>query len=197
MYINLKTKEYPLSETDIKLSNPNTSYPQPFQPSDDYAWVFPVPQPTYDSVVQTAREKAPVLTSKGVWEQSWEVVSKFADYTDEQGVLHTVSMQEAEAIQQSQSATQLNLKNKIITDTQSRLDTFAQSRGYDNIGSLSTYVNSTIPKFQAEGQQGVLVRDLTWKKLYEILDEVNAGTRPVPSDFNDILSELPELKWPE
>lgn len=40
------------------------------------------------------------------------------------------------------------------------------------------------------------VRDQTWAKLYEIFDEVKAGTCLVPSGFEDIEAELPVLEWP-
>ena len=51
-------------------------------------------------------------------------------------------------------------------------------------------------KFQTEGQYAVTARDATWEKLYEILAEVEAGTRPIPTSFSDIESELPVLIWP-
>ncbi len=54
-----------------------------------------------------------------------------------------------------------------------------------------------MPKFRVEGQYGVEARDATWAKLYQILAEVEAGTRPIPSDYADIEPELPVLAWPE
>lgn len=60
--------------------------------------VFPTPQPAFDPIIRTAREIAPALTDKGTWEQRWEVVPRFTQYTDEQGVVHTVAEQEQAAI---------------------------------------------------------------------------------------------------
>lgn len=77
---------------------------------------------------------------------------------------------------------------------QNYLDTTAQERGYDNIVSLCTYATSAIPKFKLEGQAGVIWRDAVWSKCYEILAEVQAGTREVPTD---IISELPVMNWGE
>jgi hypothetical protein len=37
---------------------------------------------------------------------------------------------------------------------------------------------------------------LTWARLYELLAEVQAGTRPMPTGFADIEPELPPLVWP-
>jgi hypothetical protein len=89
------------------------------------------------------------------------------------------------------------LRADIVTKTQARLDNFASSRNYAGILSLCTYATSTNAKFQAEGQYGVEARDETWAKLYEILAEVEAGTRPAPSSYAEIEPELPELQWPE
>lgn len=60
--------------------------------------VFPTPQPAFDPVIRVAREIAPQQTANGNWEQRWEVVPRFTQYTDEQGVVHTVAEQEAAAI---------------------------------------------------------------------------------------------------
>lgn len=88
------------------------------------------------------------------------------------------------------------LQSEIVAATQQRLDDFARTRGYDGILSLCTYATSTVPKFAAEGQYGVEARDATWAKLYEILAEVEAGTRPMPSGYADIEPLLPPLEWP-
>ena len=88
------------------------------------------------------------------------------------------------------------IRTEIIDRTQKRLDDFAQTRNYDGILSLCTYATSTVPKFRAEGQYGVEARDATWAKLYEMLAEVEAGTRPMPTGFADIEPELPVLNWP-
>ena len=84
-----------------------------------------------------------------------------------------------------------------VERTQKRLDDFARTRNYDNILSACTYATSTVPKFQKEGQYCVTARDATWAKLYEILAEVQAGTRSMPSGYKDIEPLLPPLEWPE
>ena len=94
MYINTQTLTQH-SEQDIRLLNPNTSYPFPFPTPEGYSVVFPNPQPTLDAATQVAREVTPVLTSKGTWEQSWEVVAKYVDYTNEEGVVVTAGEQQA------------------------------------------------------------------------------------------------------
>lgn len=85
----------------------------------------------------------------------------------------------------------------VVQATQSRLDNFARNRGYDNILSACTYATSTIPKFSAEGQVAVTARDSTWSRLYELLNEVEAGLRPIFSSIDEVESLLPILEWPQ
>lgn len=88
------------------------------------------------------------------------------------------------------------LQAEIVSATQRRLDDFARTRNYDGILSACTYATSTVPKFQAEGQYCVEARDATWATLYQILADVEAGTRPVPSGYADVEADLPALAWP-
>lgn len=195
-YINTDTLAYPITEQEIRLAHPNTSFAIPFVPPEVYAVVFPAPQPTYDPVIRAVREAAPVLTAKGTWEQRWEVVPRFGQYTDEQGVVHTVAEQEAAAIAADQQAKQQAVMGQIVDAVQNRLDTFAATRNYAGILSACTYATSTVPRFASEGQYCVQARDATWARCYEMLDEVIAGTRPMPTGFADIEPELPVLTWP-
>lgn len=84
---------------------------------------------------------------------------------------------------------------RFADEAQARLDTFAKSRGYDGILSACTYATSQVPRFRAEGQRCVDLRDQTWARLYEILAKVEAGTRPVPLSLADIEADLPALVW--
>jgi hypothetical protein len=89
------------------------------------------------------------------------------------------------------------LQQEILAATQRRLDEFARTRNYDGILSAATYATSTVEQFAAEGQRAVELRDQTWATLYQMLAEVQAGTRPTPTCFDDIAGELPALKWGE
>lgn len=97
MYLNTQTLQR-TTESEIRAAFPNTSFATPFSPPEGYVWVFPAPQPAYDPITQMARETTPVLTDKGHWEQAWEVVPRFTEYTDADDVVHTVAEQEAAAI---------------------------------------------------------------------------------------------------
>lgn len=88
------------------------------------------------------------------------------------------------------------IQAEIVTATQARLDTFAQGRFYDDIKSASDYAGCSVPQFSIEGQYCKDKRAETWAKCYEILAEVQAGTRPVPTGYDDIEPDLPALVWP-
>lgn len=112
-YINTSTLQYPVSERDIRNAFPNTSFSNPFKAPEEYQVVFPIPQTVFNPVVQTVREIAPVLTDKGTYEQQWEVISKFQEYTDEQDVVHTVQEQEDAALAANLSSAKESKWNNI------------------------------------------------------------------------------------
>ena len=72
-YINTKTNQYPVSEQDIRLANPNTSFPIPFQAPEDYEPVLESPIPEFDRIAQSYKEVAPTKDSIGNWMRTYEV----------------------------------------------------------------------------------------------------------------------------
>jgi hypothetical protein len=177
MWIKPDTKQTFLTHSDIRSAFSNVSFPVVMS-DDDIAsvGVLPVtqtPKPTYDRRVKRVEEVTPILDV--VWKQQWQVV----DLSDAE-----------------KTAMALQIKQEIIDSTQNRLNTFANTRYYDEILSLCTYATSPNPKFKAEGQYGVEVRDSTWALLYKMLDDVQTGKRPMPSGYSEIESELPILQWP-
>jgi hypothetical protein len=194
-YINTTDSTYPHSEADIRRAFPNTSFANPFTPPDAYKVVFPAPQPTV-SIIQSVRETAPILTGKGHYEQAWEIVPRFVEYTDEQGVTHTVQEQETAAIMADAVAKTQAFIASVTVATQARLDDFAKTRNYDGILSACTYASSPSPKFSGEGQYCVNVRDSTWATLYALMAQVQGGQRSMPATVADVLAELPVLEWP-
>jgi len=77
---------------------------------------------------------------------------------------------------------------------QAALDAFAATRGYAGILSACTYATSNIPKFAAEAQTCVNLRDATWSACYQIMAAVKSGDRAMPT-VDEVISELPQLEW--
>ena len=82
------------------------------------------------------------------------------------------------------------LYDSIVSQTQFRLDDFAKTRGYDGILSAASYATSPTEKFATEGQYCLTQRDATWAELINIFNEVQAGTRPIPSSYADVEPEI-------
>lgn len=104
-YINTQTNQYPITESEIRAENPNTSFAIPFQAPEPYAPVLNSPTPVVPNpVLQFAREITPKQDELGNWMQQFEIVDIYSDYTDVEGVLHTKAEQEAAAIAKDEDA---------------------------------------------------------------------------------------------
>lgn len=175
-----KVVQYPYSVEQLKSDNPNTSFPIELSQDALKEWnVYPVfhsEEPNV-AITETYSQGTPVFneTTKQ-WVQTWVVRNKTEEETKE--YLDT-------------------LQRSIVDQTQAKLDAFAGTRGYGSILSACTYATSSVSKFKTEGQYCVDMRDATWAKLYQILEEVKAGMRPVPSEFKDVEPFLPVLRWPD
>ncbi|MGR1218492.1 hypothetical protein ACUYGA_16625 [Metapseudomonas otitidis] len=75
------------------------------------------------------------------------------------------------------------------------MDSVAGERGYDSILSLCSYATSSVPRFQAEGQAGVLWRDACWQLGHDLIAQVRAGEAPIPTEA-ELLAMLPPMQWP-
>lgn len=82
-YINTLTGTYPITESQIRAANPNTSFGQPFVAPEPYKVVFPNPQPAYNQVTHTCVEGDPVYTNKGHYEQTWRVENIYTTQQEE------------------------------------------------------------------------------------------------------------------
>jgi hypothetical protein len=176
MFINKQTKQYPVTEQQIRLENPNVSFSVPFYPPEDYAVVFPAPKPVYDAVTQGVRELQPVLTSKGHYEQVYEVYDLPED---------VVLANQQQAFQQ---------KLKQFDDALVNLfEEQAKSKRYDS--RITFMVRAGFPgPYQAEA-----IKFATWVDscnvfAYKYLEDVVSGIKPIPT-LDEFLSSLPELIW--
>lgn len=72
-YINTQTLQVK-TEGEIRSINPDTSFPLPFIPPQEYSYVFPSPQPIYNSLTENIQESTPILTQLGHYEQQWVIL---------------------------------------------------------------------------------------------------------------------------
>ena len=86
------------------------------------------------------------------------------------------------------------IQAQLTAAVQAYMDSTAQTRGYDNIHTACSYANSTDHIFAAEGQACLQWRDKVWRKCYDILAEVQAGSRDIPT-VEELIEELPVLEW--
>jgi len=181
MYIKTTNGAYekPYSIGQLRKDNPQTSFPKNPTPELLAEWgvfaVAPSNQPAFNPTLHKAVEGDPV-EQNGEWVQVWQIVPLTAEELAERFKA---------------------LQADVISQTQNRLDAFAQTRGYDNILSACSYATSTVSKFAVEGQYCVEVRDATWLKLYEILAEIESGIREPLNSYTGIENELPQLIWPD
>ena len=86
------------------------------------------------------------------------------------------------------------IQAQLTAAVQAYMDSTVQTRGYDNIHTACSYANSTDHIFAAEGQACLQWRDMVWRKCYDILAEVQAGKRAIPT-VEELIAELPVLVW--
>lgn len=103
MQIRLRDTGAVIQESEFRAQHPNTSFPAILSVEilDDFGAdpVLNAPQPTageFEIVVQDGA----VQDSLGNWVQNWVVRPMFTEYTDEEGVTHTVEDQQATYVEQ-------------------------------------------------------------------------------------------------
>lgn len=180
-YIKVENNQpvgYPLIEENLRYILPNLST----NPSIDElnAAGYAKYQFTDKPVVnwnQTVQEGTPI-SEAGSYIQHWVI----QDLTGEELATAQIEFQKEQRI---------NFKGK----TEWRLDEFARTKDYTTMLHACSYAVSLDPEMQAEGQLCSNLRDATWKKIYQIIAEIDNGVRPIETTFEDIENELPQLSW--
>lgn len=72
--ICVDTKEYPLSEEQVRARHPEMLIPEPFCCPDGYAFVNVCDMPGYNPATHKALSLLPVRDEGGAWSQAWEIV---------------------------------------------------------------------------------------------------------------------------
>lgn len=133
-----------------------------------------------------------------------EIIDKRIPYPDvllRTGLIDQVGLTERGYIEHMEPPIPIELtpdqiNRAILSQTQSRLDAFARTKGYDNITVCCTYSTSLLPIFKAEATYCSTARDKTWGVLHEIFADVDNEVRPALTGFAEIEPELPVLAWP-
>lgn len=87
--------------------------------------------------------------------------------------------------------TEQQIQRTLTMAVQTHMNRVAQAVGYDNIYTAVTYANEpAVQKYQIEGLALRAWRSLVWAKCYEVMDEVKAGTRTIPT-AEELISLLP------
>ena len=89
-------------------------------------------------------------------------------------------------------AKQTEIQKQLTDAVQHVLDAKAQELLYDNCLSVCSYIDTGVPKFDAEGRAFRAWRSAVWAKGYEILAQVQAGQRAIPTE-EQLIAELPKL----
>ncbi len=86
------------------------------------------------------------------------------------------------------------IMSRLGARVRSWLDEQARALGYDDIKSAVSYAEEpAVPRFQQEGQALRRLRSLAWARYDEILNAVQAGQRPVPTEA-ELITEMEALK---
>ena len=99
---------------------------------------------------------------------------------------------ESECPQPPKEWMEAELQKQLTDAVQHVLDSKAQELNYDSCLSVCTYVDTGIPKYDDEGRAFRAWRSAVWAKGYEILAQVQAGERDIPTE-EELLAMLPEL----
>lgn len=90
--------------------------------------------------------------------------------------------------------TEAEIQRQFEDAIEAMMNETVQQRNYKDIVSACSYAVSTDETFRKEGEACVVWRDGCWRKCYEILAEVKAGKRPIPT-LEEVFAELPVLAW--
>lgn len=105
---------------------------------------------------------------------------------------------EVVALPEPEPPTQEQIKKQLEIAVQNWLDSEAQKLNYDNLDSTAKYLFCDDPVFKAEAIAFSKWAGRVWRKCYDIVDEVVAGTRDIPTT-EQLFAELPQLniEYPE
>jgi len=82
----------------------------------------------------------------------------------------------------------LTVTEHVIHVVGSILNNFAAEKGYDSIVSACSYYTSTVPRFKAEADRAIVVRDTLWTAVFAALEDTSKTAA-------EILDSLESPTW--
>jgi hypothetical protein len=122
LFVDKKTGSV-LSDVEIRLLHSNVSFPVNFTPdiieSFGYEPVFEGPKPRTSAPYETV-EKDNVVKINGKWYINYVIGPVFEEYTDSEGVLHTVEQQKQKhklSVDNRQSSSIRSIRNDLLRES--------------------------------------------------------------------------------
>lgn len=78
---------------------------------------------------------------------------------------------------------------------QTKLDAFANERGYDNVVTLISYETSGVKEYKADAKKGKEMRDQVWSATTAYVNDILADAKPIPKSITEIDEALPSIAW--
>lgn len=88
-------------------------------------------------------------------------------------------------------------QSAVIRKVEDGLQQLAQAKGYDNITSLTSYINSSDSHFKSEAAYGENIRSTAYRNLYNFLGKFQAGLETLPTSWDEFVqkAQLPAFNW--
>lgn len=140
------------------------------------------------------------MIGKIIYKRNEEEMAKYSDVADwcnenKAVIVDKGEYYEVETVPEpTKEEQQALIQAQLTAAVQSWMDQTVQARNYDNIHTACTYATSTDEIFKAEGTACLAWRDNVWRKCYNILNQVTAGERIIPT-YEELVDELPRLEW--
>ena len=128
------------------------------------------------------------VPNEGEYSELWAQVDEYAKANPDK-VTQEVVEPEHEPTQEEIEA---RIQKQLTDAVQNYLDAKAQELNYDSCLSVCSYIDTGVQKFDDEGKAFRAWRSQVWAKGYEILAQVQAGERGIPTE-EELIAELPEF----
>lgn len=131
------------------------------------------------------------VPNEGEFADLWKQVDEYAKANPDKVTQEVEPEPEPEYVP-TQEEIEARIQKQLTDAVQRYLDAEAQKLNYDSCLSVCSYVDTGVQKFDDEGRAFRAWRSQVWAKGYEILAQVQAGQRGIPTEA-ELIAELPEL----